>query len=171
MADEAGTEPGPAETPRTRAWRNPLRWPLGLQVLVAMVAGILVGWLAPGFSSHLEIVGDLFVHGIQMVIVPLLFPLVVLGITRIGSAKRLGRVALKTILYFEIVTTLVLIIGLVLGNVTDIGAGANLGRAVPGAAEGIGHNIDFQGLITSIVPENIFDAMAKGNLLGTPPSR
>ncbi|HEY3686790.1 MAG TPA: cation:dicarboxylase symporter family transporter [Streptosporangiaceae bacterium] len=165
MADGVEEVPGTAEAPRPRRWRNPLRWPIGLQVLVALVAGVLVGWLAPGFGSHLKLVGDLFVHAIEMVIVPLLFPLVVLGITRIGSAKRLGRVALKTILYFEIVTTIVLVIGLVLGNVTNVGAGARLGGADSGAAAGIGHHVDFTQLVLSIVPENIVDALGKGNLL------
>lgn len=166
MADGVEESPDRTEAPRPGRWRNPLRWPLGLQVLVAMVAGILVGWLAPGFGSKLELAGDLFVHAIQMVIVPLLFPLVVLGIVRIGSAKRLGRVALKTILYFEIVTTIVLVIGLVLGNLTGVGSGARLGGGSGDAAAGIGHHVDFTKLVLSIVPENIVDALSKGNLLG-----
>ncbi|WP_234316619.1 cation:dicarboxylate symporter family transporter, partial [Streptomyces sp. NRRL S-15] len=82
--------------------------PLGAQILIALVVGAVLGFAALAFSDQLKIIGDLFIRLIKMTIIPLIFPLIVVSIARMESAKTVGRMATKALLYFEIVTTVVL---------------------------------------------------------------
>src|SRR6476646_2737529 len=86
-------------------------------ILVAMVVGVLLGWLTPSFAESLKPLSTVFLRMIKSIIVPLIFGTLVVGIAGHGDdMKRVGRLALKSIIYFEIVTTLALIIGLVTVN-------------------------------------------------------
>src|SRR6266568_8698865 len=93
--------------------RKPWYAVLYLQVLVCVFAGIVVGVCFPGFAQSLKPLGDGFIKLIKLIIAPLIFCTVVQGIASMGDLKKLGRIGLKTLLYFEIVSTLALIIGLV----------------------------------------------------------
>src|SRR5437763_13305031 len=96
-------------------------------ILLAMIAGVLIGWLAPSFAESLKPVSTVFLRMIKSIIVPLIFGTLVVGIAGHGDdMKRVGRLALKSIVYFEIVTTLALVIGLVAVNLVRPGEGVAL---------------------------------------------
>src|SRR5437763_6720272 len=98
---------------------------LYVQVLVAIVVGAMVGWLFPEFGKNewIKAMGDGFVKLIKMVIAPIIFCTVVSGIAHIQEAAKVGRVAIKALVYFEIISTFALLLGLVIGNVARPGAG------------------------------------------------
>ena len=93
---------------------RPLHKDLSLQILVAMVLGALVGYLWPQSAESLRPLGDLFIRLVRMIVAPIIFCTVVHGIASVGEARRVGRVAIKALIYFEIVTTFALVLGLVL---------------------------------------------------------
>ena len=90
---------------------------LYFQVLVAIAAGVLVGWLFPAFGASLKPLGDAFIKLVKMVIAPIIFLTVVHGIAGMNDMKKVGRVGLKALIYFEALTTVALVIGLVVVNV------------------------------------------------------
>ena len=98
---------------------------LYVQVLIAIVLGALVGWLWPAFATNdwIKALGDGFIKLIKMVIAPIIFCTVVSGISHIQDAKKVGRIGVKALVYFEIVSTFALLIGLVVGNLVKPGAG------------------------------------------------
>ena len=98
---------------------------LYFQVIVALIAGIAVGHFYPKFAADMKPLGDAFINAIKMIITPVIFCTVAVGIASMESLKKVGRVGAKTILYFEIITTLALLIGLVIVNVVHPGAGIN----------------------------------------------
>ena len=106
---------------------------LTFQVLVAIALGILVGVLYPGFASYAELISKSFINMISMLIAPIIFFTIVLGIAHMGDMKKVGRVGGKALIYFEIVTTLAIIIGMVVANLLEPGVGvtaAGLGACV-----------------------------------------
>src|SRR6187549_2564167 len=96
---------------------------LYVQVLIAVALGIVIGYVWPEFGKSLKPLGDGFVKLVKMMIAPIIFCTVVHGIASMGDLKRLGRVGAKTLLYFEIVSTLALVIGLVVVNLLKPGLG------------------------------------------------
>src|SRR5688572_10467496 len=109
--------------------RRPLYKDLSLQILVAMLLGVLVGYLWPQSADSLRPLGDLFIRLVRMIVAPIIFCTVVHGIASVGEAKRVGRVAVKALIYFEIVTTIALVLGLVMVNVWAPGVGMNVDPA------------------------------------------
>src|SRR5258705_12672001 len=105
---------------------RPLYKDLSVQPLVAMLLGILVGYLWPQSADSLRPLCDLFIRLVRMIVAPIIFGTVVHGIASVGEARRVGRVAVKTLIYFEIVTTFALVLGLVLVNVWAPGAGMHV---------------------------------------------
>src|SRR6195256_2995246 len=98
---------------------------LYLQVLIAILLGAVVGWLWPSFATNdwIKALGDGFIKLIKMVIAPIIFCTVVSGIAHIQDAKKVGRIGVKALIYFEIVSTFALIFGLVMGNLIQAGHG------------------------------------------------
>src|SRR3954465_15045608 len=96
---------------------------LTFQVLVAIALGIAVGFISPGFAPTAKVISQTFISLIQMLIAPIIFLTIVLGIAGMGDIKKVGRVGGKALLYFEIVTTFALIIGLVVANILKPGQG------------------------------------------------
>src|SRR5581483_10358136 len=98
---------------------------LYIQVLIAIVLGAIVGWLWPSVATNdwIKALGDGFIKLIKMVIAPIIFCTVVSGIAHIQDAKKVGRIGVKALVYFEIVSTFALLIGLIMGNVFQIGHG------------------------------------------------
>ena len=146
------------------------RWwqvPMGVQALLAMVIGASIGFFAPELGEHMKILGDLFIRLIEMVVLPLVFPLIVLGITQMESVKNLGRLAWRTILYFEVITTLILLVAVGLAKFFDIGTGMPMSGGDVGQLPGEGKpaEVDFAQLLLHAVPDNVFKAFAEGNLL------
>jgi aerobic C4-dicarboxylate transport protein len=141
---------------------------LYIQVLIGIVAGILVGWLFPAFAPSAKLISETFINMIKMVITPVIFLTVVLGISGAGSLSKVGRVGGKGLLYFEIVSTLALIIGLVVANLLKPGTGvahSNLSEVNLEAYATAGNQMNWGQFFSNIVPHNIFEAFAKGDLL------
>ena len=143
---------------------------LYLQVLIAITIGILLGSFFPDFAVQLKPLGDGFIKLIKMMIAPIIFCTIVTGIAGMQNTKKVGRVGLKAILYFEVVTTLALIIGIVVINVIKPGVGMNIDAAsldtksveiyiTESKSQSVG---DF---FMHIIPENIVNALSTSNIL------
>ena len=109
--------------------RQPWYKILYIQVLIAIVLGVMIGWLKPGLGKELKPLGDGFIALIKMMIAPVIFCTVVHGIASMGDLKRVGRVGLKALIYFEVVSTVALAVGLIVGEVLQPGAGFNIDPA------------------------------------------
>jgi aerobic C4-dicarboxylate transport protein len=139
-----------------------------LQVLTAIALGILVGFLFPGFTPAAKLISDTFINLIKMVIAPIIFATVTLGIAGVGDMKKVGRVGGKGILYFEIVSTLALIIGLIVANIMQPGKGVSHDNLDPAAISGYTQSakeLHWGEFFSHIVPSNIFKAFAEGDIL------
>lgn len=141
-------------------------------IFIALVLGVIVGHFAPDFAVKMKPFAVIFLRMVKMIIAPLLFATLVVGISGHGDAKRLGKIGLKTIIYFEIVTTLALIIGLTMANIFKPGVGFVTGNTPhalhmqeAGLMAGAQAHTSISEMVTSIFPTSIVDAMAQGNLL------
>ncbi len=143
---------------------------LTVQVVIAIILGILVGHFFPKFGAELKVLADVFVKLIKMIIPPIVFFTVVNGIASMGDMKKVGKIGGKALIYFEIVTTIALAIGLLVVNLVKPGVGFDKSAVSGGdiskytkAAEETSHGfIDF---VVNIIPDNVVGAMAKGELL------
>jgi aerobic C4-dicarboxylate transport protein len=143
---------------------------LYVQVLIAIFTGIVLGYFFPAFAIKLKPLGDAFIKLIKMMIAPVIFCTIVTGIAGMQDMKKVGRVGLKAILYFEVVSTLALIIGLITINLLHPGTGINANLATIDATQVQGYVASSQtggvvSFLTHIIPENIVDALDKGDLL------
>ncbi len=141
---------------------------LYVQVLIGIILGIIVGLLFPAFFQTGKIISDVFISLIKMVIAPIIFFTVVLGITGAGNMKKVGRVGGKGILYFELVSTIALLIGLVVGTFIQPGKGvvlANTNTEKVAAYVDQGKEMNWVDFFTHIVPDNIIGAFAKGDII------
>ncbi|AEI82231.1 C4-dicarboxylate transport protein DctA (plasmid) [Cupriavidus necator N-1] len=102
---------------------------LYVQVLIGIVAGILLGHFAPDIGEHLKPLGDIFIKLIRMLLAPIIFASVVVGIARMNDIHEAGRVGVKAVIYFEIASTIALAIGLVVVNLVKPGHGMNIDPA------------------------------------------
>jgi aerobic C4-dicarboxylate transport protein len=143
---------------------------LTVRVIIGIILGIVVGFLFPEFGTKLKVLADAFIKLIKMVIAPIIFFTVVIGIGSMGDLKKVGRIGGKALIYFEIVTTFALAIGIIVVNLVKPGVGFNT-EAVKGGdisqytkqAEAANHGaIEF---LLGIIPDNVVAAMAKGELL------
>jgi aerobic C4-dicarboxylate transport protein len=141
---------------------------LTVQVLVAVACGVVLGVVNPGFAKQLKPIGDTFVNLVKMVITPIIFLTIVHGIASMADLRRLGRVGGKALLYFELVSTLALAIGLVIVNVTQPGAGLDATTMSGGDVSAYTKAGASQGtleFLLHIVPSNVVAAFAAGDLL------
>lgn len=141
---------------------------LYVQVLIGIILGIIVGLLFPAFFQTGKIISDVFISLIKMVIAPIIFFTVVLGITGAGNMKKVGRVGGKGILYFEIVSTIALLIGLVVGTFIKPGKGVvlvNTNNEKVAVYVDQGKEMNWVDFFTHIVPDNIIGAFAKGDII------
>jgi aerobic C4-dicarboxylate transport protein len=148
---------------------------LTVQVLTAISLGILVGALFPTFGASLKPIGDTFINLIKMLIAPIIFLTVVLGIGGMGDMKKVGRVGGKALLYFEIVTTLALVIGITAANLSHPGAGidARASVAIQTAAQAAeaskytaqAGEMNWVEFFTHVVPHSVVGAFAEGDVL------
>jgi proton glutamate symport protein len=143
---------------------------LTVMIFVALILGVVVGWLFPEFAQRLNPLATIFLRMVKMIIAPLLFATLVVGIAGHGDIKSIGKVGIKTLIYFEIVTTLALVIGLFVGNVFQPGSGFNLAATTDKmqtvtamASTSVHHSMS--DLVISIFPTSVVQAMAEGNLL------
>ncbi|SHE99296.1 proton glutamate symport protein [Desulfofundulus australicus DSM 11792] len=141
------------------------RLSLGVQVLIGLALGVLLSILSKDIGVRLEPLGKAFIRLIQMVIVPLVFPLIVIGIAGMHDVKKLGRVAVKTLIYFEVVTTIAIVMGVIVARLTNVGAGAQLANVDTQALGKLAKGIDLTKFFLEIIPNNVVSAMAEGKLL------
>ncbi len=141
---------------------------LYLQVIVAVIAGVVLGYLSPDWAMAMKPFGDAFVSLVRMLIAPIIFITVVVGIGKLTDTKEVGRIGLKAIVYFEVLTTVAMLIGLVVGHVVQPGVGLNADPATLDAksvASYTGaHQTPVQFLL-AIIPDTVVGAFAKGDIL------
>jgi aerobic C4-dicarboxylate transport protein len=162
---EAVSKAGQAGAHAAQPWYKILY----IQVLFAIVLGVIIGWLWPSFATNdwIKALGDGFIKLIKMVIAPIIFCTVVSGISHIQDASKVGRVGVKALVYFEIVSSFALILGLIMGNVFQIGHGL---AAKPDAAAVATYvkqaeaqkSVDF---VLNIIPDSVVGALARGDIL------
>jgi proton glutamate symport protein len=150
------------------------RFGLALQILVGLILGIIVGavfYKNPNVSTYLQPLGDIFIRLIKMIVVPIVISTLVIGVAGVGDAKKLGKLGGKTILYFELVTTVAIILGLLVANLFHPGTGIDMHELVKtdihkyvDTTNSVGHH-SFIDTLVNIVPTNIFDSMGKGDML------
>lgn len=143
---------------------------LYVQVLIAIALGVTLGALAPDLGAKMKPLGDAFIKLIKMMIAPIIFATVVVGIAKMGDMKEVGRVGVKALFYFEAVTTLALVIGLIVVNLLQPGAGLNIdphtlhakdiAKFTAGAKEM--NTVDF---LLHIIPDTVVGAFASGEIL------
>ena len=149
--------------------RKPWYKVLYVQVLIAIVLGVIVGWLFPDFAKNdwIKALGDGFVKLIRMVIAPIIFCTVVSGIAHISEVKKVGRVAVKALVYFEVVSTFALALGLLVANLLQPGAGFS-GKSDAAAVAGFAKqasemkSVDF---VLHIIPDSAVGSFAAGDIL------
>ncbi len=133
-------------------------------IFIGMGIGLLVGWIFPDAGTSLRPLSIIFLRLIKSIIAPLIFATLVVGIAGHGNLKQVGRMGLKSIIYFEIVTTLALLIGLAAVNLTQPGVGVQL-QMDPQASDIIAKKQSIIDVITHIVPQSFFQAAAEGEVL------
>jgi aerobic C4-dicarboxylate transport protein len=141
---------------------------LTFQVLVSISIGIILGIVSPGTAKAMRPIGDTFVNLVKMVIGPIIFLTIVLGIANMADLKKVGKVGGKALLYFEIVTTIALVIGLIVVNVIRPGDGINVAALAKGDVSRYaqqGKEMSFADFFMHIVPSSVVDAFAKGDIL------
>ncbi|RXH53128.1 glutamate/aspartate:proton symporter GltP [Kurthia gibsonii] len=152
------------------------KFKLGLawQILIGLILGVIVGAVFYGndnVTKYLQPLGTIFMNMIKMIVVPIIISTLILGVAGTGDMKKLGKLGLKTIVYFEIITTVAILIGLVAANIFNPGAGVDMEHLSKGdisqyqtTTEEVKHG-GFADTIISVVPTNIVAAMASGNML------
>jgi aerobic C4-dicarboxylate transport protein len=159
-----------AQAPSTRA---PFYKSLFVQVLAALILGIALGMAAPGFAQELKVLSDAFLKLITMIVAPIVFCVVVHGIAGAGDLKKVGRVGVKALIYFEVMTTVALAVGIVLAFVFGPGQGMNIdpstldAKALSGYTE---HARQLKGagvgnFMLNIIPTTSIDALARNDVL------
>jgi proton glutamate symport protein len=138
---------------------------LGTQVFLGLIIGLTLGYLNKGLGLKLEILGQAFIRLIQMVIVPLVFPLIVLGVATMKDTKSLGRLAFKTILYFEVLTTIIIAAGVFIAKITNVGANSHFATVDTAGLGKLATGIDLSKFLLEIIPNNVFNAFSQGKLL------
>jgi aerobic C4-dicarboxylate transport protein len=141
---------------------------LYVQVVIGIALGVLVGWLYPSFAPTGKIISEKFIDLIKMIIAPIIFFTIVLGIAGAGDMKKVGRVGGKGLLYFEIVTTLALIIGLIVAHFVQPGAGvavSNLKSEKLIKITSQANELNWVDFFTHIIPDNIFKSFVQGDIL------
>lgn len=154
----------PSQTQSRRPWYRPS---LTTQIMIGLVVGALVGWLQPDWGNKVYFLRDIFINLIKSIIAPLVFSTIVVGIAGAGALKKVGRMGIKALVYFEIVTTAALFIGLAVVNLTKPGVGVTLAAANTDVIKTIGQSHP-KTLVETIVhafPSSVIDAMVRGDVL------
>ena len=144
---------------------RPLYRNLYAQVLLGILLGVILGILAPEKGAAMKPLGDGFIKLIKMLIAPIVFATITVGIARMGAMRDVGRIGIRTLIYFEIVSTLALVIGLVVVNLLQPGRGlhANPSAAMPAAATGAPTStVDF---LLNIIPTTVLEGFVRGDIL------
>ena len=154
-------------SPSAQARRPWYRPSLTTQIMIGLVVGALTGWLQPDWGNRVYFLRDIFINLIKSIIAPLVFSTIVVGIVGAGALKKVGRMGVKALVYFEIVTTAALFIGLAVVNFTRPGAGVTLAAGNIDIVKTIGqaHPKTFVETIVHAFPSSVIDAMVRGDVL------
>jgi proton glutamate symport protein len=147
---------------------------LAIQILIGLVLGIAVGAIFygnPAVQTYLQPIGDIFLRLIKMIVIPIVVASIIVGVAGTGDMKKLGKLGGKTILYFEIVTTIAIVVGLLAANIFQPGKGINMGSLTKGdiskyveTTESVAQH-SFMDTFVNIVPTNIFQSLMNGDML------
>ncbi|WP_391205934.1 cation:dicarboxylate symporter family transporter [Psychrobacillus sp. L4] len=154
--------------------KKKFKFTLAYQILVGLILGIFVGAIFfgnPAVETYLQPIGTIFINMIKMIVVPIIISTLILGVAGTGSIKQLGKLGGKTLIYFEIVTTIAIVVGLLAANIFHPGAGLDMSTLSKGdidqyvqTSEEVQHH-GFADVIVNAVPSNIVKAMSEGNML------
>jgi aerobic C4-dicarboxylate transport protein len=155
---------------KSPAAKTPLYRKLYVQVLIAVGLGATLGYLYPEFSTSLKPYGDAFVRAIKVVVAPIIFTTIVVGIAKMGDIRRVANVGIKALIYFEVASTLALIIGMVVGNFWKVGLGLNADpaafdtKAVEAYAK-VAKNVTMSDFFLSMIPTSFVEPFVKGDIM------
>src|SRR6059036_171909 len=156
------TQNSKLETPQRRPWYLPS---LTTQILIGLVLGGVLGYLSPDWGNKIYFLRDIFLNLIKSIIAPLIFSTLVVGIAGGGDLKKVGQMGVKALLYFEIVTTIALFIGLGIVNLTKPGAGVTLAGGGDISSLVKTQPQGFRDLLVHIFPASVIDSMVRGDVL------
>ena len=147
-----------------RPWYRPS---LTTQIMIGLIVGALIGWLRPDWGNKVYFLRDIFINLIKSIIAPLVFSTIVVGIAGAGALKKVGRIGTKALIFFEIVTTAALFIGLAVVNFIKPGTGVILAAGNLDISKTIGqtHAQSFVETVVHIFPASLIDAMVRGDVL------
>src|SRR6266852_8827334 len=147
-----------------RPWYRPS---LTMQIMIGLVVGGVIGWLRPDWGNAVYFLRDIFINLIKSIIAPLVFSTIVVGIAGAGALKKVGRMGVKALVYFEIVTTAALFIGLAVVNFMKPGAGITLAATNTDVIKTIGqsHPKTLVETIVHVFPSSVIDSMVRGDVL------
>ena len=140
---------------------------LSTYIVLALILGVVVGAVSPDIGLAMKPLGDIFIRMIKMIVVPLIFFSLIMGIAGTGDFSKLGRLGGKAILWFEVATTVALVVGLLVVNLIEPGMGVHIQQGMTEAVQKIADHkpLDHIQMIVNIVPTNIIDAMARADML------
>lgn len=151
------------------------RLSMGWQIMIGLALGIICGLIFyqnKGAITVMQSLGTIFIRLIQMIVMPIVVSCLTVGIANIGDIKKLGRIGGKTLIYFEVLTTIALILGIVMANITHPGSFIDIHKLhatdisqYMSTAKSAEHNSGFWPLILSIIPTNIFKSMSDGDMM------
>src|SRR5213079_3117034 len=147
-------------SPLRRPWYRPS---LTMQIMIGLIVGGVIGWLRPDWGNAVYFLRDIFINLIKSIIAPLVFSTIVVGIAGAGALRKVGRMGVKALVYFEVVTTAALIIGLAVVNFTKPGAGVALAATNTDVLKTIGqtHPKTLVETIVHAFPSSVIEAMVR----------
>ena len=150
--------------PARRRWYRPS---LTVQIMIGLVVGGFIGWLRPDWGNAVYFMRDIFINLIKSIIAPLVFSTIVVGIAGAGALRKVGRMGIKALIYFEILTTAALVIGLAVVNLTKPGAGVALAATNTDVLKTISqsHPKTLVETIVHVFPSSVIEAMVRGDVL------
>src|SRR5437762_9783643 len=148
--------------PAHRRWYRPS---LTVQIMIGLVVGGFIGWLRPDWGNAVYFLRDIFINLIKSIIAPLVFSTIVVGIAGAGALRKVGRMGIKALIYFEILTTAALVIGLAVVNLTKPGAGVALAATNTDVLKTISqsHPKTLVETIVHVFPSSVIEAMVRGD--------
>jgi aerobic C4-dicarboxylate transport protein len=157
-------------TAAARSGKTPLYRKLYVQVLVAVALGAIIGYVDPDLSIALKPYGDAFVRAIKVVVAPIIFTTIAVGIAKMGDIRHVANVGVKALIYFEVASTLALIIGMTVGNFWQVGVGLNADPAAfdPKAVEAyakLAKNVTMSDFFLSMIPTSFVEPFVKGDIM------
>jgi aerobic C4-dicarboxylate transport protein len=155
---------------KSAAVKTPFYRKLYVQVLMAVALGAALGYFYPDFSTSLKPYGDAFVRAIKVVVAPIIFTTIVVGIAKMGDIRRVANVGVKALIYFEVASTLALIIGMIVGNLWKVGVGLNADPAAfdPKLVEGyakVAKGVTLSDFFLSMIPTSFVEPFVKGDIM------